>query len=211
MAGNTSPQHRGLRWSGLGVLLWFTGCVVGFAALRPDYHHATKAISELGAVGAPNMLWMNFLGFIGAAVLLALFALQARKLPTEIGLDYRLLLACAALFAMNAVPIQMGSDGDPDMHAVTSRIHFMFAMLTPLPWLIALSKLIRVANYFRRRDLTILSGICLVGFSIFALAGIFRMIPGMPGLLQRLSFLFFLFWFALAGWLLSQSTPDTHA
>jgi hypothetical membrane protein len=43
-----------------------------FAALRPSYSHSTNGISELGALGTPQALLWNVVGFMGPGVLLAI-------------------------------------------------------------------------------------------------------------------------------------------
>ena len=56
------------KWAGLTAFSWFFAWILLLAAFRPEYRNATKAISELGAVGAPNMLLMNLFGFAGTGM-----------------------------------------------------------------------------------------------------------------------------------------------
>jgi hypothetical membrane protein len=67
----TSPTLR--KWLGLGGMfapLVFVGAVVLTAAGRPEYRHATQAISELGEVGASQAALMNYGGFLLYGILI---------------------------------------------------------------------------------------------------------------------------------------------
>ena len=55
---------RLLAFGGVLAPLVFPGAVIVTAAGRPEYHHATQAISELGEVGARNAALMNYGGFL---------------------------------------------------------------------------------------------------------------------------------------------------
>ena len=50
---------------------FFWIALVAFGTVRTDYSQLTKAVSELGAVGAPYALAWNVLGFIVPGLLLA--------------------------------------------------------------------------------------------------------------------------------------------
>ena len=69
-----SAEDPGLRrWLALGgaiAPLLFLGAVVVTAAGRPDYHHASQAISLLGEVGGPGAGLMNFAGFLPYGLLI---------------------------------------------------------------------------------------------------------------------------------------------
>src|SRR6187402_3274217 len=49
----------------------FWMALAAFGAARADYSQLTKAVSELGAVGAPHAVAWNVLGFIVPGLLLA--------------------------------------------------------------------------------------------------------------------------------------------
>lgn len=56
------------------AVVWFWTLLLGFAAARTDgYSHLTKAVSELGSVGAPNGTVWNLLGFGLTGAALAVF------------------------------------------------------------------------------------------------------------------------------------------
>ncbi|UMR28441.1 DUF998 domain-containing protein [Massilia sp. MB5] len=70
------PAQGGAAWlAGLLAGVLFFASLIGFAALRSDgYAHGRKAVSELGALGAPSAPAFNLLGFIVPGLLLAWFA-----------------------------------------------------------------------------------------------------------------------------------------
>lgn len=198
-----------LSWTGLLVLPWFSACVLFIASQRPDYFHATKAISELGAIGAPYAVWMNLLGFVATGALIGLFGLGCRGLPKRVAPDYRLMLTTALLFALTAIPISM-EGGEPDYGATSTRLHVLFVLLAPLPWCWALWD--HAASAYRAADSTVamVSLVCLAGFSATAGANLLDTVPGMPGALQRVSFGFFLSWFGIMGWILMRRRASRH-
>ncbi|MDA1095013.1 MAG: hypothetical protein O3A25_17345 [Acidobacteria bacterium] len=57
--------------AGIAAFAMFWTALFGFAAAHPDYSHSHKAISELGAFGAPHALAWNLIGFITPGLLLA--------------------------------------------------------------------------------------------------------------------------------------------
>ena len=57
---------------GIVAFVAFWAALAGFGAAHPDYSHSTKAISELGVIGAPHALAWNILGFMVPGVLLAI-------------------------------------------------------------------------------------------------------------------------------------------
>jgi hypothetical membrane protein len=108
--------------------------VIGFAALRTDgYSHATKAISELGAVGAPAATAFNLTAMIVPGFLIAAFGVALARLPGKrtgpiLLIGSGLLLALAGMFPV-----------DPsDMGAPTSIGHIIGAMGSGLLWAVAL-------------------------------------------------------------------------
>ena len=61
-------------WIGIVAVVLSTLTIVIMAALRSDYNHAYKAISELGSVDAPNKSIFNILGYFIPGVLITFFA-----------------------------------------------------------------------------------------------------------------------------------------
>ncbi|MDZ4740562.1 MAG: DUF998 domain-containing protein [Alphaproteobacteria bacterium] len=56
---------------GLAATILFVFSLVVFAELSPGYTHATKAVSELGAIGAPHQLAWNIFGFLLPGLMMA--------------------------------------------------------------------------------------------------------------------------------------------
>lgn len=142
---------------------------------------------------------------------MGLFALACRNLPEHLAPDYRFVLATAVLFALTAVPIRM-DEGEPDYGASSTQLHVLFVLLAPLPWCWALSNLIAAARRAAENRIAAVSLVCLVGFSVSAVANFLGAAPDTPGLLQRVSFGFFLSWFGALGWLLqTRAAPVVQA
>jgi hypothetical membrane protein len=127
----TDITHR--KWAGLAAFGWFFAWILLLAALRPEYRNATKAISELGAVGAPHMLLMNLFGFAGTGVLLGLFACSYRSRMGQAAPGYLALMLTAVLFALTAFPLEIGASGNPDMSSKMTQLHFLFVLLATSP------------------------------------------------------------------------------
>lgn len=194
--------HRALLYGPI-AFVWFFAWTVLLDALRPEYYFAYKAVSELGALGAPYMWAMNLFGFIGTGVMLMLFARGYRAaLGDAARVSAALLLLAGLCFALTAVPIAMTPDGDPDWAAPITRAHALFSQLGLLPWGLAM-----LAIMWRRRD-PAFRGLALLGLlALLAIAALIVMLgsgvgSGLPGLMQRLWLAVFLGWFAGAGlWL----------
>lgn len=188
--------NRNSLCAGAAALPWFSFWVVVLDALRPDYDFLHKAVSELGALGAPHMAWMNAFGFLGTGALLAVFAHGYRKGPGSNAAGSRLLCLAALLFMGTAVPMRMqaGPNPDPDYHAASTSIHLMFVLVAFGVWLAAQA----VIALRGSRPLSIMAIVALaLVVALFASAG-FGAFSGMPGLVQRLNFAIFLGWYAAA-------------
>jgi hypothetical protein len=190
-----------LRTSGVAIG-WFFGWMTAIAALRPEYSHATKAVSELGAWGAPYMLVWNALGFMGTGLSLIGFAWAYRMLLGQQAVGFRALAASGVVFCLTAIPIAMGSDGDPDYASPWTQAHLAAVLLSPLPWLYATS---RIAVSFRRGNLwslSVASAFAIGGVLLATAARLAQVLPHAPGLLQRATFIPYLGWYTAAAWIL---------
>jgi len=68
-------SHGCLWLAGPAAAALFFLSLISFAAMRSDgYSHATKAVSELGAIGAPFAMAFNIVGFILPGILIIIFA-----------------------------------------------------------------------------------------------------------------------------------------
>jgi hypothetical protein len=108
---------RAAGFFGLAATACFTISLLVFADIYPGYSHATKAISELGAIGAPHQVGWNLLGFMLPGLLLAFHGWGVG----QAGHDRiaAVLFSLAGLsFAATSIPVDMSS-----YHLPTSQAH----------------------------------------------------------------------------------------
>ncbi|MGI9427770.1 MAG: DUF998 domain-containing protein, partial [Bythopirellula sp.] len=109
---STTPTSRLDNRLRLGqvVGVWFFGCLFVFAAVYPGYSHLTKAVSELGAFGAPHAVLWNLLGFGLTGLLILLFGTGLQHLLVRRGVNSSggwAVVAIGASFAATAIPADM--------------------------------------------------------------------------------------------------------
>lgn len=111
----------------------FLVSLLGFAAVRTDgYSHGTKAVSELGALGAPSAIAFNLMAFIIPGLLVVVIAVAVRRaIGSRMGWVGPALLALSgiALVAAGVFPVDMADEGSP-----ASAAHFAGAILTGVFW-----------------------------------------------------------------------------
>lgn len=195
-------RKGGIVWlAGPAAALLFTASLVGFAAARTDgYSHATKAVSELGVVGAPHAVAFNLLGFILPGLLVAAVGVALRRrLETRTG--PALLAASGLLYAAAGVyPADMADRG-----SALTLAHLAAAMLSGVTWA---SALFIVVPYLRSQPGLTRWGRLTPWFVLFPIANIgwqgAYQATGlvMPGWGQRIAFAGFFLWFAVTGFLL---------
>lgn len=191
----TSARTAG--WTGLAAAGLFAGALGVFAALDPTYSHLTNAVSELGAVGAPNQLTWNLIGFIVVGLLLAAFG---RGLGREIATPSAsgLLILFGLAFAATAIPADMSDLGSPG-----STAHIVASQAVLLFWALALVRLL-----FVRRAGPALRWIAAVALALAVGAIIVRGLDVLqPGLSQRLSFAMVFGWVAATSLVLLRRAP----
>jgi len=129
---------------GIAAFAVFWLALFAFAALRTDYSHLHKAVSERGVLGAPHALAWNLIGFIVPGLLLALFgAGLANAIDGRRGALWWLLVLSGLCFAATGVfPGEM-RDGSPMMDSPLTQGHLLFSNLAPLLWAIASFLVIR--------------------------------------------------------------------
>lgn len=191
-----------LTWAGAIAFAWFFIALIAFALLRPEYRHATKAISELGVFGAPYMFGWNLFGFILPGVLLMVFAHGYRARLGSDAVGFLALMLTGFCFALAAIPAEMAADGDPDRASTWTRAHSFASMLVAVPWLWAITSIIARFRNSAWRSLAIVSVIAVLGFIAPIVFREYDPRFQAPGLLQRASFLVFFLWYAAAAWLL---------
>lgn len=179
-------------WLGWAASLGFLTALLAFAALDPAYSHATKAISELGAVGAPNQLAWNLIGFLGVGSLLSAFGWGLGKAVNDRPAGWLLLLFGVA-FAATAIPADMSDLGSAGSlaHVVASQAVFLF-------WVLGSGRLLFVKAG--------VAGLKLATGAALALAIASIVLRGsellLPGLSQRVSFAVIFGWVAAVSALL---------
>ena len=201
LKSSRSMLWRQLALAGPAASLIFGSSLIGFAALRTDgYTHGTKAVSELGAIGAPMASAFNFFGFILPGVLIALLALSIFMLAApKTARSGAVLLALSGIFTALAgvFPIDMS-----DMRSVTSTMHAIGALLSGIIWVPALLMLAPVLK--QQFGLTIL-GALSPWFLLFLAANIGWQIGWqttglvLPGWGQRIAFAGYFLWSFWAG------------
>jgi len=198
---NDSQPQRMLWLAGPASGILFAGSVIGFAALRTDgYSHATKAISELGSIGAPSANAFNLLGFIVPGLLIILFSLlMAWQTQSKTG-PY--LLTASGLFLAFAgfSPAELGN-----YSSMTTIWHLVGAMGSGTFWVAALFWM----GPLLRRHFDLQSwGRMTPWFSLFLFVNIGWQIAFratglvLPGWGQRIGFVGYFLWFAVTGVLL---------
>ena len=180
---------------GLAATFVFLAALILFAAAYPGYEHGTKAVSELGATGAPNAFAWNLLGFFLPGVLLALFGLGVGTVANNRRTGLYLALSGVA-FAATAVPADMD-----DLQSPLSVVHIAASLMVFLFWLLGALRLLKHPLPELRRATVI--------FLLLALAaGGLRFTPLLlPGWGQRLSFLAYFGWVATVSLLLLVRAP----
>lgn len=192
---------------GMAAFVWFWVALAGFAALRPDYSHAHKAVSELGVIGAPNALAWNLVGFIVPGVLLALCgACLANEVDGGRKILWYLLVMAGVGFTLTGIfPAEM-NDGDPVMQAPLTMLHVVAVMLSSLFWMLGALLLPwrtrRSSTWSSSTRLAVMLAVLSVGGSLLNIILLPVLLPQlqfMPGITQRIGFAFCLAWYLVIG------------
>ncbi len=189
----------------IGPIL-FTVVWVFLGSIQPGYDHIAQTISELGAVGAPNALIMNAVGFVPSGLLIVAFALGLHRgisgeKRSKMGPALLALvgagIAGAGIFPVNLADLQSFTS---IMHVlVSSLVFFAGGWLAPLVIARRLKEDVRWQGY---RRYSLATGALMLGF--FGLSLVFlAVLPGVLepilGLMQRLNLgVLFLWIFVMA-------------
>lgn len=167
--------------------VYFLAAIVLAAWMTPGYGHASKAVSALGAVGAPLMLAWNIFGFGLTGALLAAFG---AAFPGVSGTKWALFLTGAA-FAATAIPADLDN-----YQSFATIAHLTASLAVFVAWVWALGAM-ATAGSGGLRTLAIV-------FLLLAAAAIVLRGSGLvwPGTGQRVSFAVFFGWYFAAGLLL---------
>ena len=182
-----SDARRSLALAGAVQPIWFLGGSLLFGSWRPGYD-VSHAISELGQQGSSNAVAWNVVGFGGAALLYALFAVA---IAAALGRGWLFRLT-----ALQAVSIAGGGTfgcdpGCPPMmsswqgwaHTVAGLLYFAVTCIVPL---VAWRTFRRRAEWRSLAPASLVAGVVLVGLF---LAGPFLFGPELVGIWQRLTLL----------------------
>jgi hypothetical membrane protein len=195
---------------------FFWMALVAFGAARTGYSQLTKAVSELGAVGAPHALAWNVLGFIVPGLLLAMCGVGiGTAFDGRRGAVRWLLTGSGVAFAATGVFPAVMQDGSPVMQAPSTVGHVVMLLLSSVLWLIAIGVLLRAITreHELRRLLTPFVIVTIVALSGLAANVLHDAIPPLahrPGLAQRLGFAGYFLWFvSLSRWTAMSTSEQT--
>lgn len=186
-------------WTGIGATGLFAAALALFAAVDPAYSHLTNAVSELGAVGAPNQLAWNLIGFLSVGLLLAAFGWSLGRVVGAASAGWLLGLFGLA-FAATAIPADMS-----DLSSPGSLAHIAASQAVLLFWAAGLIRLLFAGRFGAgARLVTGLALALAIGTIIIRGA---ELLP--PGLTQRLSFAVVFGWVAATSLMLIRRAPGT--
>ena len=200
-------SNRGLWLAGPLSGALFATSVIGFAAMRSDgYSHATKAISELGSIGAPSAVFFNLVGFILPGFLIAAFSLAlANAAQRRVG--PLLLLGSGLLLALAGIaPARLDDYG-----ATTTILHVVGAVGSGTLWVFALFWL---GPMLRNQLGLAVWGRITPWFGIFLFTNIGWQVAYrttglvLPGWGQRIGFFGYFLWLGITGLLLWRSAQS---
>lgn len=179
---------------------WFFACLFGLAALQPEYSHLTKAVSELGAFGAPYAVIWNTLGFFFTGGIILLFGIGLRQLLTRRHVRSTggwSVIALGITFAATAIP----ADFELRLQSPWTIAHAVFVLLGPVAFLWAACVWPRALAGLGVPRNTVLA--CVVaGLLMLPAFASNAFLERTPGVGQRLGFAVMFLWC----WILSNAT-----
>lgn len=178
---------------GVATPVYFLAAILAFGWATPGYAHASTAVSELGAFGAPLMLEWNIFGFGLTGVLLAAFG---AAFPGSASAKWALFLTGAA-FAGTAIPADMAA-----RQSFTTTAHVLSSYAAFFAWVWAIGSTTNGAPP-GFRALAIIFLVLAFGSIVLQQSGIVW-----PGTSQRATFAVFFAWYFAAGLLLCRSVAS---
>jgi hypothetical membrane protein len=191
--------------AGVAAFVVFWTALFVFPASYPGYTHSHKAISELGAFGAPHASAWNLIGFIAPGVLLAICGAglaTSIEGPGRNTAGYWLLITSGVGFAgAGLIPTEM-REGSPLMQSPFTIGHVLMTLVSGIPWVIAAFLLIGQVKQNRawarsRRIVMLLAMACVAGLAVNILAPAVPVLAQRPGVAQRISFGIYFAWFLI--------------
>lgn len=185
---------------GLLAPVLFVAAIGLFGAMQPDYSHFTRAVSELGARGAPHALAWNVIGFVGVGAMVVVFAWGLFRSTGSWSALGWVGLSGIGFAASGVFPADMNDLSAPlsRLHIVASRLSFG-AFLTGcfmLSW-----RLYRRPGW---KPAAVASGI--IGVVAFVTMPL-REVGVPPGLAQRITFACYFLWIGVLAVTLLRSGP----
>jgi len=184
--------------SGILAPIIFTLTYLILSSIRPEYSHLTKAISELGSLDAPNKWWWNLIGYIFVGGLISAFSIGLSK---NVNPDGKGKLAFLGLFLSGGFMALSGIfPGDFEnrtsltmiFHAIGSFGSFLFFLIAAFSY----PRQFKKSEYWKRASTPSLI------ITIIAILSGFLRTGSMPGLGQRLGFVFYFLWIGYLAFLL---------
>ena len=176
------------------------------STIRSDYHHNTKAVSELGSIGATNALAWNAIGFVTVGLLISLFSIGLHKSLSQSGkgkIAFGLLFSSGLFWAIAGI-----FPGDfEDKKALTMILHAVGAMGSGLFFILAVFTYIpamRSSPHWR----PIVVPSVLIGIG-FILSGFLRT-GSAPALGQKIGFLIYFVWISLIAYKLNKTQSEQN-
>lgn len=189
---NTLPRQRVTAVCGMIAPVWFLFALLAFGALRPEYSHATKAVSELGAWGAPNALAWNVLGFGVVGALVMVFAWGLWNATSSWPAALFVGLSGLGFAAAGAFPADLN-----DLEALSTKLH----ILASLASFGAFACGVFVVGWvFWQRPSWRRWAYVSLAVGVLGIVSVLLQATEMPpGLVQRITFLSYLLWVAVLG------------
>lgn len=204
----TNAMRRSLVFTAaLGILAfaWFWTALFWFGGLNADYSQFTKAVSELGTIGAPDATAWNIFGFGLTGVLLALYGwrLAHLALPGERMAAVWLALSGAAFAGTGVFPADMNA-----WTSATTVLHIVMSFLVVVFWFLGAWYFLGRKDGFSKPFATV-TIVCMI-LTVLAFAA--RFMPFiLPGLAQRISFGAYFLWYLASALLVLRIPPGDAA
>lgn len=180
----TGRQDAIVLGAGLAAPLLFAGSLALFGALTPGYSHLHRAVSELGAVGAPWGPWFGVFGFLVPGLLGAVVAAELRRRLRAAGAGTGWatgLLVYTAMMALTVVP----ADFERKFASPLTWAHAVFVMGAPLVFFTVIPGCARALKALGASR-TSIGVFWFLGYLPVAEFFLYGLLPNTPGLVQRL-------------------------